>query len=291
MTSAAHRRDVHTGAFAASGGVSLRYTRYGSGPEALVVIPGIDDAVQNLHALPWFWAWYFRPLVERGHSVYLISRARGLSERLQISDLAELYADVIERHIGPAHVLGISMGGMIAQHIALGHPRLVRRLILAVTAHRLAETGHTHGEQLMTLARSGRWLAFARLSNQLCFSGSLRLLVAFALWLATPAAWVLERRARSAARVRRAQDFCNSANACALHDTETMLSRIQAPTLIWGASADPLFPAAALEHMTALLPGARLVTVDGAHAAFLQERAHFQRCIADFLEQPPGRSA
>lgn len=283
MNSPVRAPSTERGFFPGKDGAKLRYTRFGHGAEVVVVIPGIDDAVQNLHALPWFWAWYFRPLVRRGRRVLLISRARGLPPGLQIADLAEIYADLIERHVGPADVLGISMGGMIAQHIAVSRPHLVRRLILAVTAHRLAGTGHERGQELMTLASEGRWLGFMKLSNTLCFSGGLRWLVALALWLCTPLAWLLARRSPGRSGARAAADFCHSARACALHDTEAMLSEISAPTLVWGAKADRLFPSASLERMASLLPAAELVTVDGAHAAFLQNRSQFHRTVSDFL--------
>jgi hypothetical protein len=52
--------------------VKLRYSRFGTGSDVVVVLPGIDDSVQNLHALPWFWNWYFRPLTERGRTVYTV---------------------------------------------------------------------------------------------------------------------------------------------------------------------------------------------------------------------------
>jgi pimeloyl-ACP methyl ester carboxylesterase len=172
---------------------------------------------------------------------------------------------------------------MIAQHIAVSRPHLVRRLILAVTAHRLASTGHKRGQELMTLASEGRWLGFMKVSNTLCFSGGLRWLVAFGLWLCTPLAWLVSLRSPRRLRARAADDFCHSAQACALHDTEAVLSAITAPTLVWGAKADRLFPCASLERMASLLPAAQLVTVDGAHAAFLQNRSQFHRTVADFL--------
>jgi pimeloyl-ACP methyl ester carboxylesterase len=67
-----------------------------------------------------------------------------------------------------------------------------------------------------------------------------------------------------------------------------MLKRIKAPTLVWGASADLLFPTVALEKMADLLPEARLVTVEGAHAAFLQRRSRFHRSVLEFLGLPAG---
>jgi pimeloyl-ACP methyl ester carboxylesterase len=180
------------------------------------------------------------------------------------------------------------MGVMIAQHVAAKRPHLVKRLILCVTAHRLAAAGHAQGEKLMALARAGRWLAFMRLSNELCFSGLMRRLVALALWLAMPLSWLMRRREQRPALVRAALDFCISANACAAHDAEQLLASIRVPTLVWGASADCLFPAAALAEMAGLLPEARLVTVSGAHAAFLQKRSRFQRSVVDFLGLPVG---
>jgi pimeloyl-ACP methyl ester carboxylesterase len=274
---------TRSGTFVTKRGVRLRYTRFGAGPEPLVVIPGIDDAVQNLHAASWFWAWYFRPLADRGRTVYLVSRARGLPEQVDLRELAGVYAEIIEREFQCTDILGISLGGMIAQHLALTRPELVRRLVLVVTAHRLTSGGHAHGQELMALASSGRWRAFAVLANALCFSGHLRRAIAFALWITAPLAWLLEQRARRSSRGRAARDFCSSARACARHDTEALLGRLAAPTLIWGAIDDPLFPISSLKQLVDLVPSGQLVTADGAHAAFLQKRSTFQRSVRGFL--------
>jgi pimeloyl-ACP methyl ester carboxylesterase len=154
---------------------------------------------------------------------------------------------------------------------------------LAVTAHRLTDDGHVHGQELMALASSGRWRAFAALANALCFSGYLRQTIALGLWITAPLTSLLERRARGSARGRAASDFCSSARACARHDTEALLGGLAVPTLIWGARGDPLFPISSVRQMVNLLPGGRLVTVDGSHAAFLQKRSKFQRTVLNFL--------
>jgi pimeloyl-ACP methyl ester carboxylesterase len=281
---------TRSGIFLTKRGVKLRYTRFGVGPEPLIVIPGIDDAVQNLHRASRFWAWYFRPLAASGRTVYLVSRARGLPAQVDLHELAEVYAEIIEREFRSADVLGISLGGMIAQHLALSRPELVRRLVLAVTAHRLTDEGHAHGQELMALASSGRWRKFAARANALCFSGYLRQTIAVALWLTAPLTSLLEQRARGSARGRAASDFCSSARACARHDTEALLGQLAVPTLIWSAQGDPLFPISSVKQMVDLLPGGRLVTVDGAHAAFLQQRSKFQRTVLKFLAATPEPS-
>jgi pimeloyl-ACP methyl ester carboxylesterase len=269
------------GVFVSDRGLALRYSEFGFGPEKVVFIPGVDDAVHDLHAWPWFWQWYFQPLIDRGYAVVLLGRGRDLPAALSIEALAESYAEILERRIGCAHLIGISMGGMIAQHIAANHPELVRRLVLAVTAHRMESAGLAHGRQLMALARDGRWHAFLRLANGLCSSGALRWLLAVLLWALLPLRWMPAFRSP---RAGAALDFCTSANACSAHDAGQALGRIQAPTLIWGASADRMFPVSVIEQMRALLPRAKLVLVKGAHAAFLQQRSRFHGAVMAFLD-------
>jgi pimeloyl-ACP methyl ester carboxylesterase len=278
---ATSKRKWRTGVFVAMSGVDLPFIELGRGRETVVVIPGIDDALHGVHARAWLWSWYFQPLLDLGYRVILLGRGRGLPAALTIAALAESYAEVIERRIGCAHLVGISMGGMIAQHVAATHPELVRRLVLAVTAHHVDTVGHAHGRQLMALARAGRWHGFLRLTNELCFSGALRWLVAALLWSLLPLRYTTRPRE---SRARAALDFCASANACAGHDGRQILARIQAPTMIWGASADRLFPARLLAEMRELLPRAQLVLVRGTHAAFLQRRSCFHGSLAAFLE-------
>ena len=274
-------RAGRAGVFVSEQGLALRYSEFGSGREKVVVIPGIDDAVHDLHAWPCFWQWYFQPLIDRGYGVILLGRGRDLPAPLSMEALAESYAEVIARWIGCAHLVGISMGGMIAQHIAANHPEIVRRLVLAVTGHHVETAGLAYGRQLMAHARAGSWHAFLRLANDLCLSGVLHGLVAALLWAALPLRWLPRFRSP---RERAALDFCTSANACSAHDAAQVLSRIQAPTLIWGASADRMFPVSLIEQMRQLLPRAKLVLVKGAHAAFLQHRSRFHGSIAAFLD-------
>jgi pimeloyl-ACP methyl ester carboxylesterase len=92
-------------------------------------------------------------------------------------------------------------------------------------------------------------------------------------------------------RERAASDFTASANACACHDGSLLLARITAPTLVWGARADRLFPVDVVATLAAALPHATLHLVDGPHAAFLQRRSEFHRTIADFIAATAGQPA
>ena len=83
------------------------------------------------------WAACFEPLAERRRVVAIDHRGhgRGLAcERFRLTDCADDAAELIERELGePAVVAGYSMGGPIAQLLALRHPHLVRGLVLCAT--------------------------------------------------------------------------------------------------------------------------------------------------------------
>lgn len=262
----------------------LRYCRFGpvgagdQTVETIVVIPGIDDALHDFGWFPRMWAWYFRPLAVAGYSVVLLCRPKGLSDHVGTAELADVYASVIEQRFGPCHVVGISMGGMIAQHLAVRHPSLVRRLVLAVTAHKVSPAGREYGQELIDLAMAGRWRRFFLRFTAIAFTGLHRWALTFGLWVF---GFTLVARRR-----RAATDFSASANACTAHDGSQLLGMIQVPTLVWGAHGDCIFPYDALVQMASALPRAELVAVPGAHAAFIQRRSSFHGSIRKFLSAP-----
>ncbi|HMJ14560.1 MAG TPA: alpha/beta fold hydrolase, partial [Polyangiaceae bacterium] len=277
-------RSTECGRLAASDGTELRYLSTGYGDETVVVIPGIEDAVLHFEHVPWFWAWYYRPLAEPGRRVIVLGRGRGLGEQTSTASLAGSYADVIEQQFGRVHVVGISMGGLIAQHLAATRPELVERLALAVTASGVGAGGVAEGERLGELAAQGRWHAFAKESNRICFSGGLRALLVVLLLLLAPFEWLLRMLLVGKGP---AQEFRVSARACSGHQGSALLSAITAPALVWGASDDCLFPRASLEEMTRALPNGQLALVAGNHAAFLQERASFHGALHAFFSEAP----
>jgi pimeloyl-ACP methyl ester carboxylesterase len=111
----------------------LPYLAVGQGP-SLVVLSGFSAE----HANPTGAARRFalRPLLPlaRQFTVHLITRKPGLLPGTTMRDLAGHYAHALERAFtGPVAVAGISTGGSIAQQLAIDHPHLIARLVLAAT--------------------------------------------------------------------------------------------------------------------------------------------------------------
>jgi cation diffusion facilitator CzcD-associated flavoprotein CzcO/pimeloyl-ACP methyl ester carboxylesterase len=270
--------------YATSDGSRLRALSCGYGDETVVVIPGIDDAVLDFVRAPSFWAWFFRPFADPGRRVIIVGRPRALRSGISTADLAASYAEVIQRHMGPTRVVGISMGGMIAQHLAAERPDLVLRLALAATAARVCAVGASDGERLAQHVEAGRWQRFATEANRICFDGWLRLLLAVLLALAAPLFWRLGARGGNG---RLARDFRASCEACRTHDGAGLLPFITAPTLVWGSAGDGLFPRASLEAMACALPHGQLAIAPGSHASFVQRRAQFLAALDRFFGQGP----
>ena len=160
-----------------------------------------------------------------------------------------------------AHVFGISMGGMVAQELAIRHPERVRALALGCTfASWRKGTSPALGTKLDLLLLNLGFVTPARIS---------RILVSAEWHAAHPESalrW-LERAERTALRFATAQVL-----AIARHDTLERLANIRAPTLVLTGSADKLVPPVNSEVLARNIPDARLMLLRGAGHLFPLER-------------------
>jgi pimeloyl-ACP methyl ester carboxylesterase len=114
-----------------AGGTELYFERAGSG-EPMLLIQGMS-ATHRTWGRP-----FLSPLEESFECVVFDNRGMGLSGRAEMPfTTADLAADTVglldALEIERAHVVGISMGGMIAQELALAHPGRIRSLTLGAT--------------------------------------------------------------------------------------------------------------------------------------------------------------
>jgi 3-oxoadipate enol-lactonase len=197
-------------------------------------------------------------------------RGVGASSRLdgpltirQMAQDAESLLDALG--IETAHVLGISMGGMIAQELALAQPQRLRTLTLGCTYC---------GGDGSALASAAVWqrLAAGMMSGdrQLALRSAWEVNVSpafaadddeYARFLA-----IAEQRA-VAVPVIQAQ-----AQAAAAHDTSARLHELEVPTLIVHGSEDEMLPVRNGHMIASLIPGSRLEILEGVGHMFFWER-------------------
>ena len=186
-----------------------------------------------------------------------------------IADLADRVAASVP---GELHVVGVSMGGMVGQQLALRHPHRVHSLLLANT------TGVVAPEPVrerVLLAEMGRMAELVELTLELWFSPS---------FLATqpePAAVQYARRTLLSLEPR---SFALGWRAIAGHSALEALTAIRAPVTCLAGDADVSTPPEVLEAIHARIPGSRLVLCQGPHMLQLEQPATFQRALDEHLD-------
>jgi len=174
--------------------------------------------------------------------------------------------------VARAHVYGISMGGRIAQWLAIGDPARVGALVLGCTT-----PGDAHG-----VARSPAASA-ALASGQ----GAQPLMFSF-LWMLTHMP-LLASLGRGGPQPAYAAAL--HASASEAHDAWDRLPEISAPTLVIHGDRDLVAPVANAHLLAERIPGAELHLVHGGrHMFFLEFRREVNRVVMDFLTRHPLRS-
>jgi 3-oxoadipate enol-lactonase len=241
---------------AAVNGIDLYYEETGSGPP-LLLITGLSGTTLG-------WALLLPALSERFHVIAFDNRGAGRSSTppgpyttRQLADDAAALLD----HLGieRAHVIGISLGGMIAQELALGHPERVDRLVLWATYARPRPAIH------------GPWLQnWVDVSER---GDPDQLAMLLLPWFLTPAFMSQHDLVEEALEEGRADPYpapvhgvAAQAAACRAHDALDRLGQIAAPTLVLVGAEDIVTPVSCAQELAEGIPGAHLQVLErGGH--------------------------
>ncbi len=176
----------------------------------------------------------------------------------------------------PAHVVAVSLGGMIAQELAINHPELVRTLVLGCTDCGGAEAIRpSDAEQgLRPAADPGE---AARRAVEAIYSTK---------WLDANAEEVAAIQARRATYPATPAGYQAQLQAVLTHDTVGRLDRVRAPVLVLTGTADRVIPWENSRRLARRIPGAELITYGGAgHGFFDERRPQVISDIVDFIRR------
>jgi len=210
-----------------------------------------------------------RDLASRHLVLVLDQRGIGASDPvtgpLSMAELADDAARVIaEQAGGAAHVFGVSMGGMVAQHVALRHPSLVRSLALGCTGPGGAAAVRAAPEATRQLLGGDARDPVSAYRNACRVMYSTDFQVRHPEVIEAAVAW-------RASHLVRGQTFRAQWEAIRGHATDDDLARIAAPTLVLHGTGDRVMPIGNGERLAARIPGATLVRLRGRGHLFFQE--------------------
>jgi pimeloyl-ACP methyl ester carboxylesterase len=248
---------------AAVDGISLFYERRGAGEPVLLI-----QGMSGTHL-----AWGDAFLAGLGDGLEVVAydhRGVGTSspqdQPFTIAQLADDAAGLLDAlDWDSAHVLGISMGGMVAQELVLRHPQRIRTLTLGCTYPGGAEAQLADPALIQELA--GALLSGDReLALRTGFKANLS-----AAHVADEAHWEPFHAMATALRVA-VPVIMMQMQAVMGHDTSARLGSIEAPTLVVHGTEDRMLPAVNGELIARAIPRARLELLEGVGHMFWWEQ-------------------
>jgi 3-oxoadipate enol-lactonase len=260
-------------------GARIAWRAYGEGEPVVLVMGFMGSGHAWFRLLPHISA--------RRRAIVLDNRGTGESDRrLGLWSMADLAGDVRavldDADVERAHVIGASMGGMVAQHVALDHPERVRSLTLCCTSARGGgRSGPPPWRMLASLALRplvgvGRTLPIAgpllyterTLADRERFAEEVTLRTTDATPLATAPA-----------------QFA----AIARHDTRSRLHALRLPALVIHGESDGLIPVRAGRELAQLIPGAELELLAGCgHVLTTDCEREAAAAITAFVDRVEG---
>lgn len=270
------RKITRMGYTKSNDGTRLHYDVWGRRDgEPVVMIQGLGADMRG-------WIAQRRSFGARYRCISLDNRGVGSSDKPDGPyDLEVMAADVIAVMdaigVESAHVMGASMGGALAQIIAVRYPERVRSLILACTACQHLPWRRELLTEWALMAETQGMKAFVK--HNLRWLVGLRSLrrIYPAMTLLGPLALNVEWQA-FVAQIHAILDMND--------DLRNELADVAVPTLVLAGSQDRLTPVGDSEELASLIPNAELAVIrGGAHVFMVEQARSFNRTALAFLDR------
>ncbi|TAL82303.1 MAG: 3-oxoadipate enol-lactonase [Candidimonas sp.] len=252
---------------------SLRSARKGSARQTIVLSHALGCDLTMWDALATVLSADYDVLAydHRGHGSSAAPAALYTMEELA-EDAVRL---VGELNCGPVIWIGLSMGGMVGQELAIRHPSLVSALIIANSTSAYPDAVREVWQQRIDTVRANGIEVIADAVMERYFHEQFR----------------TERAATVASYRRRLTTtdqagYMGCCNAVSTVNTTGRLDRITVPTLVIAGALDQGAPVSMSETIASKIPGAKLAVLDGAsHLAVIEQPKAFAQAVVDFLSK------
>lgn len=258
-------------------GLEIHYDVHGEGDPLL--------CVHGLGCDRRAWALQIQPFSESYKAVFFDNRDVGQSSLApsdySTADMAEdvlALADHLE--LESFHLLGISLGGMISQQVALAAPERVQTLTLAVTHGGVQKAGQMRGHLLGSYAR--HLPPEDQVDNllYLCYTEA---------FFENEAMFEFMRNALLENPYPQPPEaFARQAAAGAQHDVRHRLGELEMPVHVIGAERDLMIPVWKSKELASLIPGSKLTVIEEqGHGVMWEAAEEFNTAVTEFLASTP----
>ncbi|HWN20676.1 MAG TPA: alpha/beta fold hydrolase [Gaiellaceae bacterium] len=232
------------------GGRRCRWREAGSGPPLVLV-----------HGLAGSWRWWrpVLPMLAAERTVHLVDLpgfgrlpgVRPFDPDASVEWLAR-WSEAAE--IGPADLVGHSLGGLLCARLAARHPETVRRLVLVAPAGLPGRTAVRSTAPLLRVLFASRPRFLALLASDAARSGPVTIGTA--------------------------------ARALLAADARSDLAAVRTRTLVLAGARDHLVPLAHAQELAQALPDGRVRVLDAGHVPMVDRPAELSRELLEFLAEP-----
>jgi 3-oxoadipate enol-lactonase len=254
-------------------GIELNYKLEGDGDETIVLINGLADDLET-------WALQIDDFLAAGYQVLRFdnrgigssSKPAGPYSSKMLADDAKALVDVLG--VSNFHLMGVSMGGMIAQEYALSYPGDLRSVTFACT---YAAPGPFCSRMFAMWADTAPVLGVPFVMRDVT------------LWAFTVP--FFEQRGEDLAEFETAMRYMDQPVHAYLaqlaviqnHDTTSRLDQITVPSLVMAGEEDILIPVSLSRRIHEAIPGSQWATTKGGHGCVWERPAEFNKTFLDFV--------
>ena len=259
-----------------------------NGLEIFYDVHGEGDPLLCVHGLACdrrAWAMQIEPFSQRYKMVIFDNRDVGQSGQAgadySTADMAQdvlALADHLE--LETFHLLGISLGGMVSQQVALAAPERVRTLTLAVTHGGVQEAGRLRGHLLGAYAR--------HLPREDQIDNLLYLCYTEAFFEDEEMFQFMRTALLENPYPQAPEGFARQAAAGAQHDVRDRLHELTMPVHVIGAERDIMIPVWKSEELASHIPGSKFTIIPRqGHGVMWEGSEQFNTAVTEFLAATP----